>query len=117
MALAKATTKDVWFRNLLHVVGFSQSSPITIHCDSQNAIALSENPKYHSRSKPMETQYHFSRKRVFDKQIQLKYVFTLDMNVDIFTKSLPRDKHFQCIENLGMCLIFQRKNLPFNIKL
>jgi hypothetical protein len=27
------------------------------------------------------------------------------MTIDIFTKSLPRDKHFQCIENLGMCLI------------
>jgi hypothetical protein len=94
MALAKATTKDVWFQNLLHEVGFSQSSSTTVHCDNQNAIALNENPKYHSRSKHVETQYHFSKKRVLDKQIQLKYVFTLDMIVDIFTKTLPRDKHF-----------------------
>jgi len=82
----------------LHEIGFSQSSPTTIHCDNQNVIALNENPKYHSRSKH-ETQYHFTQKKVLDKKIQLKYVSTSDMTIDIFIKSLPRNKHFQCIEN------------------
>jgi hypothetical protein len=31
------------------------------------------------------------------------------MIVDILIKSLPRNKHFQCIENLGMCLIIEEK--------
>jgi hypothetical protein len=44
---------------------FSQSSPTTIHCDSQNVIALNENPKYHSRSKHVEIQYHFTRKIMY----------------------------------------------------
>jgi hypothetical protein len=84
---------------LLHELGFSQSSPTPIHCDNQNVIALNENAKYHSRNKHVETQYHFTQKMVLDKQIQLKYVSTLDMTIDIFIKSLPRNKHLQCIEN------------------
>jgi hypothetical protein len=83
----------------LHELDFSQSSPTTIHCDNQNVIALNENLKNHSRSKHVESQYYFTQKKVLDKQIQLKYVSTLDMTIDIFIKSLPRNKHFQCIEN------------------
>lgn len=31
------------------------------------------------------------------------------MTIDIFTKSLPKDKPYQCIENMGMCLILKEK--------
>lgn len=112
MALAKATAEAVWLRKLLSELGFPQPHPTTIYSDSQSAIALSENPKFHSRSKHVETQYHFTREKVLDKQIQLKYVSTLNMTADIFTKPLPRDKHNQCIQNLGMCLIPQDQIVP-----
>jgi len=84
---------------LFYELGFSQSNPTTIHYDNPNVIALNENPKYHSRNKHVEIQNHFTQKKVLDKQIQLKYVFTSDMTIDIFIKSLLRNKHFQCIEN------------------
>lgn len=63
MALAKAMAKAVWLRKLLSELGFPQPNPTTIYPESQSAIALSENPKYHSRSKHMETQYHFIREK------------------------------------------------------
>lgn len=112
MALAKATAEAVWLRKLLSELGFPQPHPTTIYSDSQSAIALSENPKFHSKSKHVETQYHFTQEKVLDKQIQLKYVSTLNMTADIFTKPLPRDKHNQCIQNLGMCLIPQDQIVP-----
>ena len=109
MALAKATAEAVWLRKLLCELGFQQSNPTTIYCDSQSTIALSANPKYHSRSKHVDTQYHFTREKVLTHEIQLSYVSTNDMTADILTKSLPNDKHHRCMTCLGMCLILASK--------
>lgn len=55
MASAKATPEVVWLRNLLRELGFPQGNPTVIYNDSKSAIALSENPKYHSHSKHVDT--------------------------------------------------------------
>ena len=55
MALAKATAEVVWLRKLLHELGYIQHNSTLIYSDSQSAFALSENPKYHSRSKHVDT--------------------------------------------------------------
>ena len=105
MALAKATAEAIWLRRLLQELGFPQTNPTPIYSDSQSAIALTHNPKYHSRSKHIDTQYHFTRDKVIAKNIELRFITTADMTADIFTKSLPRDKHFHCMTKLGMCLV------------
>jgi hypothetical protein len=64
MALAKPTAKDIWFQQILYELGFPQSTPTFIYLDSQSAIALNENLKYHSCSKHVDTQYHFIRRKV-----------------------------------------------------
>jgi hypothetical protein len=63
MALAKATAKAIWLQKLLFELGFPQLSPTTIYSDSKSTIALSANPKFHSRSKHVDTQYHFTREK------------------------------------------------------
>ena len=73
----------------------TQIEPTTIYSDSQSAIALSENPIYHSRSKHVDIQYHFT------------FMPTSHMTSDILTKILPKDKHITCMSQLGMCLISQ----------
>ena len=105
MALAKASAEAIWLRKLLHELGFPQANPTIIYSNSQSAIALSENPKFHSRSKHVDTQYHFTKEKVLTQEIQLQYVQTANMTVDIFTKSLPKDKHYHCMSLLGMDLI------------
>ena len=105
MALAKASAEAIWLRKLLHELGFPQANPTIIYSDSQSAIALSENPKFHSRSKHVDTQYHFTREKVLTQEIQLQYVQTANMTANIFTKSLPKDKHYHCMSLLGMDLI------------
>ena len=90
MVLSKAAAKAIWLRRLLQDLGFPQSQPTSIYADNQSAIALTANPKFHSRSKHIDTQYHFTRDQILNKQITLKYVPTMDMVADIFTKSLPR---------------------------
>lgn len=105
MALAKATAEAVWLRKLLFELGFPQLSPTIIHSDSQSAIALSQNPKFHSRSKHVDTQYHFTRDKLLANEITLEHVSTVNMAADILTKSLSKDKHITCMQQLGMCSI------------
>ena len=102
MALAKATAEAIWLRHLLSELGFPQPNPTIIYSDSQSAIALSENPKYHSRSKHVDTQFHFTREKVQSTEIAIHYIPTSDMTADILTKALPRDKHYHCLHRLGM---------------
>ena len=68
-------------------------------------LLLSKDSKYHSRRKHVDTQYHFTREKVLSQEIQLTYVPTLDMTADIFTKPLPKDKHYNCMSQLGMDVI------------
>ncbi len=70
MALAKPTAEVIWFQQILYELGFPQSTLTFIYLDSQSAIALSENMKYHSCSKHVDTQYHFIRRKVLQHEIQ-----------------------------------------------
>ena len=111
MALSKATAEAIWLRRLLQDLGFPQSQPTLIYPDNQSAIALTANPKFHSRSKHIDTQYHFTRDQILNKQITLKYIPTIDMVADIFTKSLPRIQHLMCMQNLGIQSYMQDDDL------
>ena len=105
MALAKATAEAIWLRKLLQELGFPQSDPTPIYSNSQSALALTANPKYHSRSKHIDTQYHFTREKVLTQEIKLQFIPTAAMTADILTKALPQDKHLYCMNKLGMRLI------------
>ena len=41
--------------------------------------------------KHMNIQHHFIRKKIIEKQIQLKHVFTIKQIIDDFIKSLSRN--------------------------
>lgn len=113
MALSKATAEAIWLQHLLSKLGFLQSNLTIIYFDSQSAIALSENPKYHSHSKHVDIQYHFTREKILAQEIQFCHIPTSDMTAEILTKSLPQAKHNQCMTKLDMCLIPQPPKQDF----
>ena len=88
-AMASTAAKLSWFRTLfkeLHV--YLHHIPV-IWCDNVSAIALSANPVFHSRTKHLEVDYHFTREKVLRKQLQIGFVSNRDNFADIFTKPLP----------------------------
>jgi hypothetical protein len=66
--------------------------PVVIYCDNISSILLANNPVYHARTKHIKVHYHFIRKKVLAKEIDLIHVNTKDQVVDIFTKALGTDK-------------------------
>ncbi len=63
-----------------------------IKCDNQGAIHLARNPTHHKRSKHVDIQYHYVRKKIEDGEINLEYISTTTMAADGLTKPLGKPK-------------------------
>jgi hypothetical protein len=76
--------------------------PIVVSCDNISSILLTNNPVYHARTKHIEVHYHFIRKKVLVKEIDLIHVSTEDQVADIFTNALGTDKLKKFRQMLGV---------------
>jgi hypothetical protein len=101
MALAEALKEGMWLSRVLKDLGYLQDCFI-LFCDNQGAIALSENPGKHSRSKHIDVRYHFIRERVDDGQVDIRHVGTLNQAADMLTKALNNVKHTHNCQLVGL---------------
>jgi hypothetical protein len=82
----------VWLLKLLSDLGQLVHAHVVIYCDNISSILLANNPVYHARTKHIEVHYHFIRKKVIAKEIDLIHVSTENQVADIFTKALGTNK-------------------------
>jgi hypothetical protein len=90
MAASAAAQEAIHLRRLLESLGFKQEGPTIIYDDNQGAIAMTENPVMHKRSKHIDIRYHFVREAVARRDIKLTYVPTSEQAADLLTKPLPK---------------------------
>jgi hypothetical protein len=69
---------------------FDEKLTPILYCDNQSAIAISENDKYHNRTKHIDIRHHFVRDVIKNKEIELKWIESKDQQADILTKALNR---------------------------
>ena len=93
IALSAAYQEAVWLRQLYNGLGGWSSSSTSLQTDSQSAMAMSENPRFHGRAKHIEIKYHYIRDRVQTGEVKLQYCPTTEMVADVLTKALSSDKH------------------------
>jgi hypothetical protein len=55
-------------------------------------MLIVSNPIYHVKTKHIEVHYHFIKKKVLTKEIDLIHVSTKNQVANIFTKALGTDK-------------------------
>ena len=83
----------------------SASGPMKIFCDNTGAIALAKESRFHKRTKHIKRRFNFIRKKVKDGDIEICKIHT-DLNVaDPWTKPLPRSKHDQHQDSMGVRFI------------
>ena len=70
--------------------------------DNTFAIQLAKNPKFHDRTKHINTKYHLIRHHVEAKTIHLNHCSTSEQIVGIFTKALGREKFEKIRMMLGI---------------
>ena len=83
----------------------SALDPMVIYCDNNGAIANAKEPRSHKNSKHIKHRFHSIREHVKDGDIKICKVHT-DLNVaDPLTKVLPRAKHDQHQNSMGVRFI------------
>uniref|UniRef100_A0A2N9J182 Integrase catalytic domain-containing protein n=1 Tax=Fagus sylvatica TaxID=28930 RepID=A0A2N9J182_FAGSY len=87
-ALASASAEVCWLHTLVKDLGLYLYDPPVLWCDNVSALAIASNPVFHARTKHIEVDFHFIRERVLRKDLQVKFVSTVDQLADIFTKGL-----------------------------
>ena len=105
VALSQATQEAIWLRRLLSDLGCKADGPTLINEDNQGAIEIARNPKFHNRTKHIDTNYHFIREKIVSKEIKVEYCSTHDMIADIMTKGLPKDRFEKLRSLLNVCAL------------
>ncbi|KAL8097891.1 hypothetical protein AgCh_030852 [Apium graveolens] len=76
--------------------------PVPIFCDNTSAIAITENPVQHSRTKHIDIKYHFIREHVMKGTVELHFVPSEKQIADIFTKPLNESTFTRLVSELAL---------------
>jgi hypothetical protein len=102
MAASHATRHAIWLRRLLSDLKISISQLTTLFIDDQAALSLTQDVMFSQRTEHIDIHYHFTRHHVSTGNIYTTHCPTNAMLADIMTKPLPRPKHEDLTESLGV---------------
>jgi hypothetical protein len=92
MAAVEAAKEALWLQGLVDTFGVKQEE-VKIHCDSQSAIHLAKDQRYHKRTKHIDIRYHKIREWILEKKvIELVKISTKKNPADMMTKVIPVEK-------------------------
>nr|GEW92484.1 retrovirus-related Pol polyprotein from transposon TNT 1-94 [Tanacetum cinerariifolium] len=75
---------------------------VPIFCDNTSAVAISNNPALHSRTKHIDIRYQFIRDHILKGDIKLHFISIEYQLADIFTKPLDETAFTRLKAKLGM---------------
>ncbi|GJR40651.1 hypothetical protein Tco_1098698 [Tanacetum coccineum] len=91
-------------------MSLAEAEYVPIFCDNTSAIAISNNPVLHSRTKHIQIRYHFIKDHILKGDIELHFV-PIDLQLaNIFTKPLAEPRFTRLVAELGMLNI--EKQVP-----
>jgi len=107
IAASEAAQEGVWMKEFITDLGVipNASGPMTLFCDNTGAIAIAKEPRFHKKTKHIKRRFNSIRHYIQDGDIDMCKVHT-DLNVaDPLTKPLPRAKHDQHQNSMGVRFI------------
>jgi hypothetical protein len=90
-ALSEAAKEIKFVVQILLSMGIPVKIPVIVRVDNMGAIFMSENASASSRTKHVDTRYHFVREYVEDGFIRIVFVRTANNVSDSFTKNVTGD--------------------------
>ena len=101
IAAIEAGKEMIWLYDFLDELGKKQKMGI-LHSDSQSAIFLAKILTFHSKSKHIQTKYHFIRYLVEDKLIILEKIYGSKNPTNMLTKGVTIEKLKLCATSVGL---------------
>ncbi|GKA85808.1 retrovirus-related pol polyprotein from transposon TNT 1-94 [Tanacetum coccineum] len=101
VATARCCASILWMKSQLSDYEIHYKK-VPIFCDNTSAIAISNNPVLHSRTKHIDIRFHFFRDHILKGDIELHFIPTEYQLADIFTKSLDEPTFTRLKAELGM---------------
>jgi hypothetical protein len=92
ISAVSAGQEIVWMRSFLGKLGYSFDAPSLLLVDNQSAIQVARNPEHHRRMKHLDLRFFWLRDMVNSGVIAVRYIPTVDIAADPFTKVLARVK-------------------------
>jgi len=100
-----AVNQALWLRKILFDLNLEQKQSTEIHVDNQVAIAISNNPVFHGKTKHFNIKLFFVREVQKNGDIILCYCKSDNQIAYVFTKPLPVSKFEDFTAKLGVCSI------------
>ena len=107
MAASEAAHKAVWVKEFITDLGVipNASGLIKLLCDNTGAIALAKEPRFHRKTRHIKRCFNSIHESVQNGDIEICKVHT-DLNVaDPLTTPLPKAKHDQHQDAMGVRFI------------
>ena len=107
VASTHAAKEAIWLHNFIGEVFAPLTSPTTLHCNNQSAIAIATYGNFHAQTKHIDICYHFIWFIIKNSSLKLVYCPTDDMTADTLMKALPslKAKHFAASLGLQPTLV------------
>src|SRR6187397_2893047 len=101
IAAVFCATQILWIQQQLRDYGLNEDKT-PIFCDNTSAIDITQNPKFHARTKHIDVRHHFIRDHVEKGNIEILKIGTEDQLADIFTKPLQERRFLTLRHSLGL---------------
>lgn len=101
-AACAAAKEMIWLKRFLLELSCTDVTYSCICIDNQSTIKLVKNPTLHKRTKHIDIKYHFIREQYANKEIDIRYVPSVEQLADIFTKPLPKDRFVTLCNKIGI---------------
>ena len=73
-SMATKTSELMWLKALLASLGVFHESTMRLFCDNQVALHIAKNPVFHERTKHIELDCHFVRKKLEASDLAFSYI-------------------------------------------
>lgn len=100
--MSSAVCEIIWLKQLADEMNRDIARGVTLHCDNQSTIRLSESDAFRPRTKHIDIRYHHLREQVEAGVIDIKFVPTGEMVADSLTKAVTAEKHHFCNREMGL---------------
>ena len=100
--MATVTSEMIWIKPSLGAMGCFLDKPMNLFCDYQVALHIVKMPVFHERTKHIEIDCHFVRKRLLSGDLVTSCVPSKLQLADIFTKALGKQPFMFLKGKLGV---------------